>query len=87
MPSFLEIIELMLVAACLCLSLGAGADAAALGRVFGTAAHASLSTNDQLPGLIGPLFRAALASAEAQRRVFRRKERTRERLEVERSRT
>ena len=39
---------------------------------------------EQLPGLIGPLFRAALRSAEAQRRAFQRKERTRERLEVER---
>jgi hypothetical protein len=70
---------------CLCLSVGAGVDAAALRRVFGTAAHASVPSVDQLSPIIGPLFRAALRSAEAQRRVFQRAERTRERLEIERS--
>ena len=69
---------------CLCLSVGAGTDPAALRRVFGTAAHATVPTPEQLPGLIGPLFRAALRSAEAQRRVFQRKERTRVRLELDR---
>jgi nitric oxide reductase activation protein len=69
---------------CLCLSIGAGIEAAALRRVFGTAAHASVPTVGQLPPLIGPLFRAAIRSAEAQRRVFQRTERTRERLEIER---
>jgi nitric oxide reductase activation protein len=53
---------------CLCLSVGAGTEVAALRRVFGTAAHATVPTADQLPGLIGPLFRTALRSAEAQRR-------------------
>jgi hypothetical protein len=33
--------------------------------------------------LVGPLFRAALRSADAERRVFQRKERTRERLELD----
>ena len=69
---------------CLCLSIGAGTDPAALRRVFGTAAHATIPTADRLPGLIGPLARAALRSAEAQRRVFQRRERTRARLELDR---
>jgi hypothetical protein len=69
---------------CLCLSVGSATDPAALGRVFGTAAHATIPTPEQLPGLIGPLLRAALHSAEAQRRVFERKERTRVRVELDR---
>ncbi|MEZ5141024.1 MAG: VWA domain-containing protein [Acidimicrobiales bacterium] len=69
---------------CLCLSIGAGADAMALRRVFGTAAYASVATVDQLPRLIGPLFRAALRSSEAQRRVHQRAAHTRERLEIRR---
>jgi nitric oxide reductase activation protein len=68
---------------CLCLSIGAGTDAGALRRVFGTAAHAALPRVEQLPSVVGPLFRAALRSAELQRRVFQRGERTRERLGVE----
>jgi nitric oxide reductase activation protein len=68
---------------CLCLSIGAGADAAALRRVFGTAAHASVATQEQLVPVIGPLFRASLLAAESGRRVFQRVSRTRERLEVE----
>jgi hypothetical protein len=68
---------------CLCLSVGAGVEAAALRRVFGTAAHASVPTADRLPAIIGPLFQAAIRSAEAQRRVFQRTERTRERLEID----
>ena len=68
---------------CLCLSVGADTDPAALRRVFGAAAHATVPRAEQLPALIGPLFRAALRSAEAQRRTFQRKERTRERLEIE----
>ena len=70
---------------CLCLSVGTDAEPIALRRVFGAAAHATVPRAEQLPGLIGPLFRAALRSAEAQRRAFQRKERTRERLELERS--
>jgi nitric oxide reductase NorD protein len=69
---------------CLCLSIGACTDAEALRHVFGTAAHATIPRAADLPGMVGPLFRSALASAEVQRRVSQRKERTRERLAVER---
>lgn len=55
--------------ACLCLSIGAGTDAETLGRVFGSAAHATIPRTDQLSQMIGPLFRSALRSAEVQRRV------------------
>ncbi len=60
---------------CLCLSVGAGADLASLRRVFGTAAHASVTKPEQLGGVIGPLFRAALASAEHRRRMSQREAR------------
>jgi nitric oxide reductase activation protein len=69
---------------CLCLSVGAATAPVALRRVFGTAAHASVPTSGQLPGLVGPLFRTALLSAEAQRRTFQRHERTREQIEIDR---
>ena len=69
---------------CLCLSVGTFTATAALQRVFGSAAHASVSSAERLPQLIGPLFRSALRSAEAQRRTFERRERSRERLELER---
>jgi len=69
---------------CLCLSIGAGTDPEALRRVFGTAAHASIPRADQLAGVVGPLFRSALSSAEVQRHTSQRTERTRERLAVER---
>jgi nitric oxide reductase activation protein len=69
---------------CLCLSVGAATDAAALRRVFGTAAHAVVPRTEQLPGVIGPLFRFAIGSSEAQRRTTQRRVRTRERLEMER---
>ena len=59
-------------------------DAGALRRVFGTAAHAAIPRVEQLPTVVGPLFRSALRSADLQRRVFQRRERTRERLGVER---
>jgi nitric oxide reductase NorD protein len=68
---------------CLCLSVGASVDPAALRRVFGASAHASVPRAEQLPGMIGPLFRSALRSAEAQRRTFQRSERTKERLSIE----
>lgn len=61
---------------CLCLSIGAATAPAALRRVFGGAAHGAVPTGDGLPGLVGPLLRAALRSAEAQRRTFQRAERT-----------
>jgi nitric oxide reductase NorD protein len=60
---------------CLCLSVGAGTAPDALRRVFGTAAHATVPTADQLPALVGPLFRTALRSAEAQRRAYQRTQR------------
>lgn len=53
---------------CLCLSIGASTDADALRRVFGSAAHAAMPRLDQLRHVIGPLFRAALRSAEVRRR-------------------
>lgn len=67
-----------------CLSVGSAAEPAALRRVFGTAAHATVPRPEQLPLVVGPLFRAALRTADAQRRAFQRTERTRERLDVER---
>lgn len=69
---------------CLCISVGAGTTPVALQRVFGTAAHATVPTPDQLSGSIGPLVRAALRSAEAQRSTFQRAERARAQLELDR---
>jgi nitric oxide reductase activation protein len=69
--------------ACLCLSIAAGTDARALGRVFGSAAHARIPREEQLAGVVGPLFREALRSAELQRRAWQRRERTRELLQIE----
>ncbi len=69
---------------CLCLSVAARTDAGALRRVFGTAAHAAIPLVDQLPAVVGPLFRSALRSAELQRRLSQRRERTRTRLGAER---
>jgi nitric oxide reductase NorD protein len=70
--------------ACCCLSIGASVDAGTLRRVFGTAAHAILPRGEDLPGVVGPLFRVALQSADVQRRAWQRAERTRERLGIER---
>jgi hypothetical protein len=53
---------------CLCLSIGASTDAEALRRVFGSAAHAAIPRPEHLRQVIGPLFRAALRSAEVGRR-------------------
>jgi len=55
---------------CLCLSMGVVRDHGALQQVFGTAAHAVVPRLDQLPRVVGPLFRSALRSSESQRRVF-----------------
>jgi nitric oxide reductase NorD protein len=55
---------------CLCLTIGAATDSGELRKVFGSAAHASISKPRQLPNVIGPLFRAALQSADLRRRVF-----------------
>jgi nitric oxide reductase NorD protein len=54
---------------CLCLTIGAATDTGELRRVFGSAAHASIPKPTQLAGYIGPLFRAALRSADIRRRV------------------
>ncbi|AGB22664.1 nitric oxide reductase activation protein [Mycobacterium sp. JS623] len=54
---------------CLCLTIGAATDQGELARVFGTAAHASIPKPAQLGNVIGPLFRAALRTAELRRRV------------------
>jgi hypothetical protein len=54
---------------CVCLTIGAGTDVQSLRRVFGNTAHATIARPDQLAGVIGPLFRSALRSAEVRRRV------------------
>jgi hypothetical protein len=54
---------------CVCLTVGAGTDVVALRKVFGSAAHATIGRPDQLAGMVGPLFRSALRSAEVRRRV------------------
>jgi nitric oxide reductase activation protein len=69
---------------CLCLSVGSARDPGDLRRVFGTAAHATIPRREQLAGVVGPLFRAALRSAEVQRHSWQRTHRTRERLQIER---
>ena len=45
--------------------------AAAL-TAFGSAAHAAIAHPDDLARIIGPLFRSALRSAEARRRIGQR---------------
>ena len=54
---------------CLCLTIGAATDTGELGRAFGSAAHASIPKPTQLADYIGPLFRAALRTADTRRRV------------------
>ncbi len=54
---------------CVCLTVGASTDVDALRRVFGSTAHATVSDPDQLAGVIGPMFRSAVRSAEVRRRV------------------
>jgi nitric oxide reductase activation protein len=54
---------------CLCLTIGASTNVDDLRRVFGSAAHAAVPRLEQLNRVIGPLFRAALQSAEVRRRV------------------
>ena len=68
---------------CVCLSIGASTEIAKLRRVFGTAAHASVSRFEELPRVIAPLFRFALRSAEAQRRKSQHATRASERLALE----
>lgn len=54
---------------CVCLTVGAGTDIEALKKVFGSTAHATIARPEQLAGIIGPLFRSAVRSAEVRRRV------------------
>lgn len=54
---------------CVCLTVGAGTDARSLKKVFGTAAHATVGQPERLVGVIGPLFRSAVRSAEVRRRI------------------
>ncbi|WP_145013517.1 nitric oxide reductase activation protein NorD [Mycobacterium marseillense] len=54
---------------CVCLTIGAGTDVQSLRKVFGSAAHATIARPDQLAGVVGPLFRSALRSAEVRRRA------------------
>ncbi|WP_148685060.1 nitric oxide reductase activation protein NorD [Mycolicibacterium tusciae] len=56
---------------CVCLTVGAGTDVGALKKVFGSTAHATIARPEQLAGIIGPLFRSAVRSAEVRRRVSR----------------
>jgi nitric oxide reductase activation protein len=53
----------------LCLTIGASTDAESLQRVFGSAAHATISRPSQLAEIVGSLFHSALRSAEVRRRV------------------
>jgi hypothetical protein len=65
--------------ACVCLSVGAATDPEALRQVFGTAAHAAVPRREQLAALVGPLFQAALRSAQMQRRSWQKGRRSQER--------
>jgi nitric oxide reductase activation protein len=69
---------------CVCLSVGAGTEAEALRRIFGTAAHATIPRVELLSGQIGPLFRSAMRSADARRRLTQRRDRSDERLKIQR---
>ena len=68
---------------CLCLSIASTTDTEALRRVFGTAAYAAFGSADLMAGGIGPLFRAALRTAEFQRRRSERVTRSTELLSIE----
>lgn len=52
---------------CLCLSVGATSPPGDLGRVFGTAAHATIARPENLALVINQLCRAALRAAEVRR--------------------
>ena len=54
---------------CLCLTVGAATDSGELQQVFGSAAHAAIPRPAQVADHIGPLFRAALRTADMRRRV------------------
>lgn len=69
--------------ACLCLSIAAATDSEVLRRVFGSSAHSTLGTADQLVDVIAPLFRLALRTAEVQRRRSQQAARSLGRLSME----
>lgn len=54
---------------CVCLTVGAATDTGSLRKIFGSTAHAAVGRPEQLPDVIGPLFRSAVRSAEMQRRA------------------
>jgi len=54
---------------CVCLTVGAATDTGSLRKIFGSTAHAAVGRPEQLSGVIGPLFRSAVRSAEMQRRA------------------
>jgi nitric oxide reductase activation protein len=70
---------------CLCLSVGASSDVQATARVFGTAAHATVPRPELLAGVVAPLFRSALQSAETMRRATQRTDRSRGRVRLDRA--
>jgi nitric oxide reductase NorD protein len=55
---------------CLCLTIGAATHSGELRKVFGSVAHASIPKPRQLADVIGPLFRAALRTADLRRKVL-----------------
>jgi nitric oxide reductase NorD protein len=57
---------------CVCLSVGGVTDAAALRRVFGTAAHACAPRFEQLVGSLGVLLREGMRAADLRRRLAQR---------------
>jgi len=67
---------------CLCLSVGAGTEIAALRRVFGTAAHATVARPQELARVAGPLFREALRSAEFHRGLAQHSVHPRQQLKI-----
>ena len=61
---------------CLCVCVGANTDTEVLRRVFGSAAHATVSNQAQLGQTIGPLFRSALRSTDVRRKFSQKKANT-----------
>jgi hypothetical protein len=60
----------------LCLTFGTNTDAESLRRVFGSTAHATVATQEQLAHAIGTLVRSALQSADVRRRFAGPRHRT-----------
>ena len=69
---------------CLCLSVGAATGAPALRRVFGTSAHAAVPSAERAARADRSALSGRAAVGRLRRRAFQRRERTRERLEIER---